>query len=209
MHHPGGIAPMSLTTYENTRPWAKAIKAKVVTRQMPPWFAEPVSRRLRNAPHLTDSDIHTISAWADSGAREGDVEDKPSEVRQWTDGWRTEPDVVISMESAYAVGATGTGEIKEFFIPSPFKEDTWVSSIEIRPGDPSVVHHVILQMSDWVPPPPTTAVASADGKEINVIATVVADRFSNALGGGYANMFPSGPGPSRRWKRYTRRAHSR
>ncbi len=190
-HQPGGIAPMSLTTYESARPWAKAMKARLVTRQMPPWFADPGYARLRNAPHLTDADIQMISAWADSGAREGEATGKPSETRQWTEGWRTEPDVIVSMEEAYAVSANGPGEIRHFFIPNPFEEDTWVTSIEIRPGDPSVVHHVLVQISDSVLQP-TKVVTTADGREIKVDTTVLAD--PSPVDGGYIDMFPSGPG---------------
>src|SRR6516164_5092090 len=62
-HRPGGIAPMSLLTYENARPWAKAIKTAVVNKQMPPWFADPHYGEFRNAPKLTDSDIRTITNW--------------------------------------------------------------------------------------------------------------------------------------------------
>jgi len=166
-HRPGGIAPMSLMTYESTRPWAKAIKAKVLNKQMPPWFAEAGGAPLRNAPQLSAADLTTLATWADSGAREGDTV-KPRQTRQWTDGWRTEPDVVVSMENSYAVNATGPGEIRHFFIPSPFKEDTWVTSIEIRPGDPSVVHHAIVDLGETMAPPNSS--------------------------GSYSGLFPSGPG---------------
>jgi hypothetical protein len=145
-HRPGGIGPMSLLTYDSARPWAKAIKTAVVTRKMPPWLADPHYGEFRNAPKLSESDIRTLVAWADGGSSEGSAADKPSISREWNDGWRTRPDVVVSMPTAYRVGAKGEGEIKVFFIDNPFKEDTWVSSIEIRPGDPSVVHHVILQV---------------------------------------------------------------
>jgi len=146
-HRQGGIAPMSLFTYEGTRPWAKAIKTAVLSKKMPPWFADPHVGEFRNAPKLTAADISTLVAWADTGAREGDAQDKPSSP-QWTDGWRIQPDIVVGMPAPYHVAAKGAGEIKEFFVENPFKEDTWVSSIEIRPGDPSVVHHVIVQVAD-------------------------------------------------------------
>ena len=68
-HRPGGIGPMSLLTYESARPWAKAIKAAIVSKQMPPWFADPHYGEFRNAPKLTEADIHTLAAWVDSGAR--------------------------------------------------------------------------------------------------------------------------------------------
>ncbi len=146
-HRPGGIAPMSLLTYQNARPWAKAIKAAVVNKQMPPWFADPHYGEFRNAPKLTSANIQTLVAWADTGAREGDLADQPAPV-QWKEGWRIKPDVVISMPEAHVVPAKGVGEIQSFFVPNPFKQDTWVTSIEIRPGDPSVVHHVIVQIPE-------------------------------------------------------------
>jgi hypothetical protein len=146
-HRPGEIAPMSFLTYESTRPWAKAIKTAVLTRKMPPWFADPHSVELRNAPKLSPEDIATLTAWADTGAREGAPSNTPPS-REWAEGWRTNPDVIVSMKEPYKVSATGAGEIKQFIVPNPFKEDTWVSSIEIRPGDPSVVHHVIVQVQE-------------------------------------------------------------
>jgi len=148
-HRPGGIAPMALLTYEGTRPWAKAIKTAVLNKQMPPWFADPHVGEFRNAPKITQSDINTLVAWADSGASEGNAADKPA-AREWAEGWRIQPDVVVGMTEPFKVSANGAGEIREFFIPNPFTEDTWVSSIEIRPSDPSVVHHVIVQVPEQV-----------------------------------------------------------
>jgi len=146
-HRQGGVAPMSFLTYESTRPWAKAIKAAVLSRKMPPWFADPHYGGFRNAPALTQDDIKMMGAWVDSGAREGDAADLPAAVH-WVDGWRIQPDVIVSMPEPHHIAAKGAGEIKEFLIPSPFAQDTWVTSIEIRPGNPSVVHHVIVQVPE-------------------------------------------------------------
>jgi len=146
-HRPGGIGPMSLVTYNNARPWAKAIKAAVINKQMPPWFADPHYGEFRNAPKLTAANVNTLVTWADTGAREGDVADRPPD-KQWREGWRIQPDVVVSMREPFYIPATGAGEIEEFFVPNPFTKDTWVTSIEIRPGNPSVVHHVIVQIPD-------------------------------------------------------------
>src|SRR5204862_8283382 len=101
----------------------------------------------RNAPKLTEKDVQTLSAWADNGALEGNAADKPA-AAQWLDGWRIQPDVVVSMPVNQLVAAKGPGEVMEYFVENPFKEDTWVGSIEIRPGDPSVVHHVIVQIPE-------------------------------------------------------------
>src|SRR2546425_12979556 len=84
-HRPGGIAPMSLLTYESVRPWAKAIKAAVLSKQMPPWFSEPHYGEFRNAPKLIAADINTLAAWADTGAREGTPAYRPPAV-QWSAG---------------------------------------------------------------------------------------------------------------------------
>lgn len=146
-HRPGGAGPMSFLTYDSTRPWAKAIKEKVLRKEMPPWFADPRYGGFRNAPALTEADIKTLAAWADSGAREGETEDKPAPV-EWANGWRIQPDVVVSMPEPHRIPAKGAGEIKSFLVPNPFKQDTWVTSIEVRPGNPSVVHHVIVQVPE-------------------------------------------------------------
>jgi len=102
-HRPGGIAPMSLLTYENARPWAKAIKTAVVNKQMPPWFADTSVGEFRNAPKLTAENIKTLVAWAETGSREGDAKDKPADNPQWKDGWRIQPDVIVSMAQAQLV----------------------------------------------------------------------------------------------------------
>jgi hypothetical protein len=146
-HRPGEVAPMSFLTYESTRPWAKAIKAAVLSKKMPPWLADPQYGAFRNAPQLTETDIKTLATWADSGAREGDPQDKPAPI-QWVSGWRIKPDVVVSMAEPYLIPAKGVGEVQQFVLPSPFKEDTWVTSIEVRPSNPSVVHHVIVQIPE-------------------------------------------------------------
>jgi hypothetical protein len=149
-HRPGEAGPMSFMTYESARPWAKAIKQAVVTQKMPPWFAEPGFNNYRNDPTLTPQEIAILSAWADAGAPEGDAKDKPRAL-QFTSGWRIDPDVVVSIPEAHAVPAKGSGEIKVFNVPNPFPQDTWVSAIEVRPGNASVVHHVMVQVPEDLP----------------------------------------------------------
>jgi len=143
---------MSFLTYESTRPWAKAIKEATLSKKMPPWFADPGFGDFRNDPRLSERDVKTLTAWADTGANEGDAKDKPALV-QWPEGWRTSPDVVISMPAAERVPAKGSGDIKTYLVANPFKEDTWVKSIEIRPGSPAVVHHAMLQVPEDTPGP--------------------------------------------------------
>jgi hypothetical protein len=85
-HRPGQIAPMSFLTYENVRPWAKAMKAAVASRKMPPWFADPKYGHFANDRALKQSEIDTIVAWADGGAKEGDAKDAPPPVAWPADG---------------------------------------------------------------------------------------------------------------------------
>ena len=81
-HRPGGIAPMSLLTYESARPWAKAIKTAVVNKQMPPWFADPHYGEFRNAPKLTENNIRTIVAWSRRSVTQAETGRDAARVRQ-------------------------------------------------------------------------------------------------------------------------------
>jgi hypothetical protein len=144
-HRPGEPAPMAFLTYASTRPWAKAMKQAVVTRRMPPWTADPRYGHFLNDRTLPLEDIHTITAWVDAGAPEGNPKEAPSPVR-WPEGWAIPPDVVVSTLEPVPVPAKGTVELTDILVPSGFTKDTWVTSIEIRPGKRSVVHHVIVSV---------------------------------------------------------------
>jgi hypothetical protein len=94
-HRPGQVAPMPFLTYQGTRPWAKAMKAAVASRKMPPWFADPKYGPYLNDRSLQQSDIDTIAKWADGGAPEGDPKDAPPPV-EWAEGWLIQPDIISS-----------------------------------------------------------------------------------------------------------------
>lgn len=134
---------MSFLSYESTRPWAKAIRAAVLSRKMPPWPADPQFGRFLNDPTLTQSEIDTLVAWVDGGAAEGDAKDNPHPVA-WAEGWNIQPDVVVSMPKPIAIPARGVVELMDITLPGCFKTDTWVTAIEILPGNRSVVHHADL-----------------------------------------------------------------
>jgi hypothetical protein len=93
-HRAGELAPMSLLTYTEVRPWAKAIKAAVISRKMPPWFADPGYSHFANDKRLAEADIATLTAWADHGTPEGDAKDKP-EPRHFETGWNIKPDMIV------------------------------------------------------------------------------------------------------------------
>ncbi len=143
-HRAGEAAPMALLTYQDARPWAKAIREAVASRKMPPWHADPHFGKFVNDRALTQAEIDTLVAWADGGAKEGDAKDAPP-PRSFAEGWTIgKPDVVIEMPSEYKVPASGTVEYTYFVVPTGFTEDKWVEKIELRPGSRSVVHHIVL-----------------------------------------------------------------
>jgi len=108
-HRTGSIAPMSLLTYEEARPWARSIKEKVVTRGMPPWY---IDRNIgiqgfKYDYSLSDDEIATIAAWVDSGAPRGNPADMPPprafpDIAEWKIG---EPDWVVEIPEPFVVAA--------------------------------------------------------------------------------------------------------
>src|SRR6516165_2638345 len=155
-HRKGSMAPMSLITYEETRPWAKAIKQRVVTRQMPPWHLDKTVgiQEYQNDFSLTDQQIATIARWVDEGAPQGDPKDMPP-PKQWPnyDGWNLAkqfgaPDLVIKSEP-YTMPAHGQDVWFKPLTDIPITEPRWVRAVEIRPSTPAgrrITHHVLARL---------------------------------------------------------------
>jgi hypothetical protein len=142
-HRPGQIAPMSFQTYDSARPWARAVKAAVQTKKMPPWFADPAFGHFLNDRSLKAQDIDTLARWADAGAPAGDPKDGPKPVAWPEGGWRIKPDLVVDGPS-YEVPAKGIVEWTWIIVPGNFKEDTWVTSVEVKPSEMAVTHHICI-----------------------------------------------------------------
>jgi hypothetical protein len=147
-HRPGEAGTGSFLAYDSTRPWARAIKAAVLTRTMPPWFASPDYGHFLNDRRLNATEIQTLVAWVDAGAPEGNPKDKPR-PKKWTTGWSRQPDIVFETPKPYVVPAKGVLDYVYIVIPTNFENDTWITAGEIRPSDRSVVHHV---SAFWRPP---------------------------------------------------------
>lgn len=156
-HHAGGAAPMAFTSYEAARPWAKAIKEKVVSRQMPPFHATGAVGRYLDDPRLTDAEIATITQWVDGGAAKGNAKDAPTPLT-WKNDWKLgQPDLVLKVRQAYTVKANSKDKYVFFVFDHVFAEDTWLSSIVTHPGNPKAVHHANTHL---VPP---NVIAPAEG----------------------------------------------
>jgi hypothetical protein len=143
-HRAGEIAPMSLTSYDEVRPWVKAIAENVGGKVMPPWHADQGFGPFANDRSLTREQIDTIVAWANAGAPQGDVKDLPP-LPAFPEGeWRLgEPDTVIEFEEV-TIDGTGPDQFRNLVGKTGFTEDKWITGVEIQPGDRKVVHHVIL-----------------------------------------------------------------
>ncbi len=140
-HRPNEIAPMSLVDYKSARPWAKAIREAVVSRKMPPWFADPRWGRFANDARLSAREVATIRAWVDAGAPEGDPRELPA-TPMFPAGWQLgRPDIVIDIGEDHRV-TPGEDAYEHFVVPTNFTEGRWIRAAEIRPGNRQVVHHV-------------------------------------------------------------------
>jgi hypothetical protein len=161
-HRPGEIAPMSLLTYKDARPWAKSIAARVSEGTMPPWHADPAYGQYLNDRRLGDAEKTTILEWVNAGAAEGNPTDLPASPT-YDSGWTIgQPDAVFAMQEDYPLPAAGTVAYQYFEVPTNLTEDRWVQAMEVKAGDPAVLHHVIIYARPAVPAtPPRPAAAPA------------------------------------------------
>ncbi len=155
-HRKGSMAPMSLVTYDEARPWAKAIRQRVITRQMPPWHIDRAVgvQKFKNDMSLTDGQIDTIVRWVDSGAPAGDPKDMPA-PKQWPVGneWKAAkdwgaPDLVIKSEP-YTMAAHHQDVWWRPVSNVPLTEPRWVRAVEMRPGTVAgrkITHHAVVYL---------------------------------------------------------------
>ena len=153
-HRPGQMAPMALMTYEQVRPWAPVIKARVEAREMPPWHLDKTVgiQRYDNDVSLSDEEIATIAAWVDLGAPQGNPEDLPAPI-DWPsdDVWRLaekygrEPDLIVR-STPWTQSAQGQDQWWTPIIETGLTEDRWVTGMEVRPTMESrpVTHHAVV-----------------------------------------------------------------
>jgi hypothetical protein len=132
---------MSFMTYEDTRPWARAIRQAVITGEMPPWFAESGHRALRNDRTLRETELRTLVSWVENGAPAGNPSDAP-EPREFEDGWNLAPDMIVEMPIDFPIPAEGTINYQNVKVKVDFPEDVWVIAAEMRAGNTEAVHHM-------------------------------------------------------------------
>ena len=148
-HRPGEIAPMSLLSYQESRPWARSIKREVMSGAMPPWHADPAYGKFSNDRRLSEKDVQTIVDWVDAGAPRGNPEDLP-ELPEFLDGWQLSPllgppDAIFQMEEEFVVPASGPDLNPNIEVLMPLDGDKWLIAAEVR-GNPRVVHHNVVSV---------------------------------------------------------------
>ncbi len=156
-HRPGTVAPMSLLTYQDARPWAKSIRERVATRNMPPWHLDKSTgvRHFVNDRSLSDAQIEAIVKWVDAGAPQGNPKDLPP-ARTWPaeEGWQLakqfgQPDFIVKSDT-FKVGAQGKYEWWGPVSDPPINEPRWVRALELRPSSVAgrkVTHHAIARLN--------------------------------------------------------------
>ena len=144
-HREGQIAPFTLTEYEDVAGWASMIEEVVLQQRMPPWHANEQFGHFKNDARLSKEDKATISKWVANGAPQGDPSDLP-QPPEFAEGWMiSEPDEVVYMsKEPYKVPANGVVDYQYFTVDPGWTEDKWITEIEPRPGNPAIVHHILL-----------------------------------------------------------------
>jgi len=146
-HRPGQIAPMSFMSYDDVRPWAKAIREQIESRVMPPWPAAPPDSgevKFANDRSMTDDEIRLVSLWVESGAPKGEEKDLPPPAKFY-EGWMLgEPEMVMGMETPYEFSGEGPDDYRCFVFDPKFEESRWVTAVEIQPGNRTTNHHIVM-----------------------------------------------------------------
>jgi len=147
-HHQGTSAPMSLVSYEEVRPWAKSILQRVASRDMPPWHLDKTVgiKQYKNDRSLGDGEIATITRWAENGAPQGNPADmpKPRTFQSEAEWYNGEPDLKVTTPNDFTMYAAGPDWWIDQFADVQLTEDRWIKSMEIKPSNPKVVHHVVI-----------------------------------------------------------------
>lgn len=145
-HRPGQVAPFSLLSYSATKKWAETSLEEMQSKRMPPWkaSANPLLAGERSMPAAA---IRTFQKWIEAGMPEGDAKDAPP-AKTFTDGWALgKPDLILEADESVTIDASGRDHFRVQVFPTNLPEDKYIVAMEVKPGNPRVVHHT-LQLID-------------------------------------------------------------
>lgn len=196
-HHPGGIA-MSLATYDEARPWAKAIKEEVLEKRMAPWHAVKGYGEFRNAPLLTQRDVDLLVNWIEGGAPKGDDKDLPHDPLFSNDWPLGNPGLVLKPETETKIAADAD-EFRSFVLPTNLTEDQWLNAIDLQPGNGSVVHCAVFSIVKGEsgspaaqPMTPIKIEESESARRLTVLGTWMPGQRTVGFGEGIGQSLPAG-----------------
>jgi mono/diheme cytochrome c family protein len=142
-HAPGGVAPMSLLTYEAARPWAESIRLEITAGHMPPWFGDPSVAPLKDVHKLSPRDIDVVLTWVSGGTPPGPG--KPAPVGAVKNVWsRGRPDVTFSLPAAFTLPAGKNEDTREFLLQTANDRDRFIAAADLLPGNASIVHDAVI-----------------------------------------------------------------
>ncbi|MCE9613938.1 MAG: redoxin domain-containing protein [Lentisphaerae bacterium] len=192
-HHPGGVGPFSLMSYEAVAKRRKMIRRVLTTGYMPPWSAEPGSGPWANDPSLSAWEKEQVFAWVDAGAPAGDPREAPV-PSEFPGGWSIgQPDVVVELPEARDIPAQGLVPYYNGLISLPFKQDTWVQAIEILPTSVPHVHHALVMVEPDTPPTMSQMLRRRFRKFLpHRLPPGFENYFAVYVPGAYGNRFPPG-----------------
>ena len=185
-HVQGGVAPMSLMTYEEAFPWAESIRAELIAAHMPPWHADEAFGDLKQAHTLSPRELDVILTWASGGNPRGALDQKLPAVtlnNVWTLG---APDLALPLPSEFAFAADKMDDTQEFTIATRTKEVRWVRAVDLLPGTPSIVRSAVIYVQV------DARVTAAGVESEHIFARWLPGHDPEPLGNGVALRLPAG-----------------
>ncbi len=188
-HVAGGVAPMSLMTYDEAFPWAESIRAELVAAHMPPWNAEEGFGELKSAHTLLPKELDVLLTWATGGNPRGMLDQKLPAVTLKNDWTMGAPDLALRMPAEFTLTADKMEDTHEFTLATATPEARWVRAVDLLPGTPSIVRSAIVfvkaDAAQDAPP------ASAPAPE-RVLARWLPGQDPEPIDGGAAFRLPAG-----------------
>jgi hypothetical protein len=185
-HVPGGVAPMSLMTYDEAFPWAESIRAELIAAHMPPWQADEGFGELKRAHTLSPKELDVIMTWASGGNPRGALEQKLPEVTLKNDWSMGAPDLALAMPADFTVAADKMEDTNEVTLASGTTEPRWVRAVDLLPGTPSIVRSAVVVLKGA-----TVPAASGPAAE-RVLARWVPGQGAEPNDNGAAFRLPAG-----------------
>src|SRR3954451_24136637 len=143
-HVAGGVAPMSLMTYDEAFPWAESIRAELIAAHMPPWQAEEGFGELKRAHTLSPKELDVIMTWASGGNPRGALDQKLPKVTLKNDWIMGAPDLALKMPAEFTVAADKMDDTHEVTLATGIAEARWVRLVDLLPGTPSIVRSAVI-----------------------------------------------------------------